>query len=333
MPTTSLPGMGASMRMERAASAMARSSDSPSMRDSLTRTSGFTSYWVTTGPLLTPTTCGRDLEAAQLLLDDAGVLGVVDAAAVGGRGTQVEDAPRAAAPTTRGGRRTRSAVIRRSPRADRWMPPQRVAGRRPVRPPALGPPACCPHRGRSAGPDRLAQRRRAGRRAPAAPAARRPVGLGRVRLGPTPHRAAGGRARGGGHGPSAGDAGARVLAAVTPGCHGRAGGAGDRLAARSRPAAAAPAGSGRTSAGCPTTTRPTSTRNAPGAPTRSVSACDSPWPMLPPPALRSAGVAVAARDEVDEPLPRQEHQDAAEGHHRPSRCGPLPTARPSRPRR
>ena len=28
----------------------------PSMRDSLTRTSGFTSYWVTTGPLLTPTT-------------------------------------------------------------------------------------------------------------------------------------------------------------------------------------------------------------------------------------------------------------------------------------
>ena len=57
MPTTSRPGMGASMRMERAARAIARSSARPSMRDSFTWTSGLTSYCVTTGPLLTPTTC------------------------------------------------------------------------------------------------------------------------------------------------------------------------------------------------------------------------------------------------------------------------------------
>ena len=56
MPTTSRPGMGASMRMERAASAIARSSASPSMRDSLTRASGRTSYWVTTGPVFVATT-------------------------------------------------------------------------------------------------------------------------------------------------------------------------------------------------------------------------------------------------------------------------------------
>ena len=56
MPTTSRPGMGASMRMVRAARAIARSSASASMRDSLTRASGLTSYWVTTGPVLVPTT-------------------------------------------------------------------------------------------------------------------------------------------------------------------------------------------------------------------------------------------------------------------------------------
>ena len=56
MPTTSRPGMGASMRMERAARAMARSSAKPSMRDSLTRASGLTSYWVTTGPVLVAVT-------------------------------------------------------------------------------------------------------------------------------------------------------------------------------------------------------------------------------------------------------------------------------------
>ena len=56
MPTTSRPGMGASMRMLRAARAMARSSARPSMRLSLMRASGRTSYWVTTGPVLVPTT-------------------------------------------------------------------------------------------------------------------------------------------------------------------------------------------------------------------------------------------------------------------------------------
>ena len=59
MPTTSLPGMGASMRMVRAASAMARSSARPSMRESLIRASGRTSYWVTTGPTFVPVTVAR----------------------------------------------------------------------------------------------------------------------------------------------------------------------------------------------------------------------------------------------------------------------------------
>ena len=52
---------------------MARSSARPSMRDSLMRASGLTSYWVTTGPVLRGHDAGRDLEAAQLLLDDADV--------------------------------------------------------------------------------------------------------------------------------------------------------------------------------------------------------------------------------------------------------------------
>ena len=56
MPTTSRPGMGASIRIERAARAMARSSASPSMRESFMRASGLTSYWVTTGPVLVAVT-------------------------------------------------------------------------------------------------------------------------------------------------------------------------------------------------------------------------------------------------------------------------------------
>lgn len=50
IPTTLRPGMGASMRSVRAASAMARSSASPSMRETLTSGAGYSSYWVTTGP-------------------------------------------------------------------------------------------------------------------------------------------------------------------------------------------------------------------------------------------------------------------------------------------
>ena len=45
-----------SMRIERAASAMARSSARPSMRDSLMCASGRTSYCVTTGPVLVAVT-------------------------------------------------------------------------------------------------------------------------------------------------------------------------------------------------------------------------------------------------------------------------------------
>ena len=56
MPTTSLPGIGASIRIERAARAIARSSARASMRETLMWCSGRTSYWVTTGPELTFTT-------------------------------------------------------------------------------------------------------------------------------------------------------------------------------------------------------------------------------------------------------------------------------------
>ena len=56
MPTTSRPGIGASMRIVRAASAIARSSARPSIRESFTRASGRTSYCVTTGPVFVATT-------------------------------------------------------------------------------------------------------------------------------------------------------------------------------------------------------------------------------------------------------------------------------------
>ena len=55
MPTALLPGIGASIRMLRAASAMDRSSDSASIRLTLMCGAGWTSYWVTTGPALRPT--------------------------------------------------------------------------------------------------------------------------------------------------------------------------------------------------------------------------------------------------------------------------------------
>ncbi len=55
MPTALLPGIGASMRSERAARAIARSSARPSMRLTLMSGAGWTSYWVTTGPALRPT--------------------------------------------------------------------------------------------------------------------------------------------------------------------------------------------------------------------------------------------------------------------------------------
>ena len=55
MPTAALPGIGASIRSERAERAIARSSESPSMRLTLTCGAGWTSYCVTTGPALRPT--------------------------------------------------------------------------------------------------------------------------------------------------------------------------------------------------------------------------------------------------------------------------------------
>ena len=144
MPTTSRPGMGASMRMVRAASAMARSSARASMRDSLTRTSGRTSYWVTTGPRVGAHDLGRDLEAAQLLLDDPDVAGVVEAAAPPVASLWVvEQRQRRAATHTRGsGARARA---RRSA-----GPRGRVAarGRRPA---AAAPTRGAARRGSAAG--------------------------------------------------------------------------------------------------------------------------------------------------------------------------------------
>ena len=74
----------------RAASAIARSSARPSMRESLTRASGRTSYWVTTGPGVRAHDDRGDLEAAQLLLDDAHVARVVVEHGVRGLGVGVE---------------------------------------------------------------------------------------------------------------------------------------------------------------------------------------------------------------------------------------------------
>ena len=54
MPTALLPGIGASIRRDRAARAIARSSASASIRLTLTCGAGWTSYWVTTGPALRP---------------------------------------------------------------------------------------------------------------------------------------------------------------------------------------------------------------------------------------------------------------------------------------
>ena len=54
IPTAALPGIGASIRMLRAASAIERSSESASIRLSLMCGAGWTSYWVTTGPALRP---------------------------------------------------------------------------------------------------------------------------------------------------------------------------------------------------------------------------------------------------------------------------------------
>ena len=66
MPTALLPGIGASMRSERAARAIARSSASASMRLTLMSAAGWTSYWVTTGPALRPVIWAGMLKPASL---------------------------------------------------------------------------------------------------------------------------------------------------------------------------------------------------------------------------------------------------------------------------
>ena len=66
-PTTFRPGIGASIRIVRAASAMARSSASPSIRLTLIDGSGSTSYCVTTGPAFQRVTRLGMLKLASLL--------------------------------------------------------------------------------------------------------------------------------------------------------------------------------------------------------------------------------------------------------------------------
>ena len=78
-PTTCLPGIGASIRIVRAASAIARSSASASIRLTLIDGSGSTSYWVTTGPAFQRVTWLGMLKLASLLIDDRRVVGVVHA--------------------------------------------------------------------------------------------------------------------------------------------------------------------------------------------------------------------------------------------------------------
>ena len=68
MPTALLPGIGASMRSVRAARAIARSSESASIRLTLTCGAGWTSYWVTTGPALRPTICAWMSKLASFLM-------------------------------------------------------------------------------------------------------------------------------------------------------------------------------------------------------------------------------------------------------------------------
>ena len=66
IPTALLPGIGASMRRERAARAIARSSARPSIRLTLMSGAGWTSYWVTTGPAFRPTTLAGIPKLASL---------------------------------------------------------------------------------------------------------------------------------------------------------------------------------------------------------------------------------------------------------------------------
>ena len=101
-----------------------------SIRDSFTWRSGLTSYWVTTGPVFVATTLAGIGEAAQLLLDEADVRGVVDAAA-GARGyARLEEVDRRQRPA-RGLAALRARSARRPPRRWRRRPRAR-AGRSPI---------------------------------------------------------------------------------------------------------------------------------------------------------------------------------------------------------
>src|SRR5438045_754368 len=67
MPTADLPGVGASIRSGAAANASERSFGRAVMRFTCTPGPGWTSYWVTAGPGLTPTTLHSTPNVASVL--------------------------------------------------------------------------------------------------------------------------------------------------------------------------------------------------------------------------------------------------------------------------
>ena len=120
MPTTSLPGIGASIRIERAARAIARSSARRlDAADTLTWCSGRTSYWVTTGPELRPrpwpgSRSSRASPRCCRMFDSWSSVAAAGPAAAGGSSSSIGGRrPVDRARATRG----RSATSRRSPSA------------------------------------------------------------------------------------------------------------------------------------------------------------------------------------------------------------------------
>ena len=66
IPTTDFPGMGASMRIDGAANASAKSLSRVVILLTLTPTAGWSSYWVTAGPTLMLTTRASTLKLASV---------------------------------------------------------------------------------------------------------------------------------------------------------------------------------------------------------------------------------------------------------------------------
>ena len=104
MPTALLPAIGASIRRECAARAIARSSDRASIRLSLMSGAGLTSYWVTTGPALRPTIRAGIPNPASFLTMISSLRAWTRLVAAGmERDRDVVERPRSAAGCTRSG--------------------------------------------------------------------------------------------------------------------------------------------------------------------------------------------------------------------------------------